>query len=232
MLRQSSKTHYAIRIGSCIYCSSSNGLSDEHVLAYSLGGSLILEDASCEECSDITKKFEQICARNMFGSFRAINRLPTRHKHERPKELDLLVEGPTGKQTIQVPVPDHPGVPARLPLLQPPGMRTGAGKQLPQTDTIPCLSITQIDRAKAEKIVNSTGADTLSSKNHKVDLPSFMRMHVAVPFTKFVDAPSVGCSRTGIRLEDVSHVFNVEPCGTPFLCILVVREAGRAISDA
>jgi hypothetical protein len=38
------------------------------------------------------------------------------------------------------------------------------------------LSITQIDRAKAEKIVNSTGADTLSSKNHKVDLPSFMRM--------------------------------------------------------
>jgi hypothetical protein len=163
-------------ISSCIYCSSSNRLSDEHIVPYSLGGSLTLKDASCENCSDITKKFEQICARNMFGSFRTVNRLPTRRKHQRPNELELLVEGPSGKQTIKVLVADHPGVPASLPLLPPPGMRVGPTKQLPQPDTAVWLSLTQINRAKAKKIADSTGAIDLSVKKPEVDLLAFMRL--------------------------------------------------------
>lgn len=165
-----------MRIGYCIYCSSTDRLSDEHIVPYSLGGWQVLKDASCAKCSDVTKRFEQVCGRSMFGSFRAVNRMPTRRKRERPTELELLVEGPTSKQVIRVPVADHPGVPAKLPLLQPPGMRFEAAKELPQIQTTDWLVITQVNRAKAKKIADSTGANQLSAKTPGADLPAFMRL--------------------------------------------------------
>jgi hypothetical protein len=171
-----SHTIDSLKIGSCIYCSSSDRLSDEHVVPYSLGGTLTLRAASCADCADITKRFEQVCARDMFGSFRAINLLPTRRKHQRPKELELLVEGPAGKQTLQVAVGDHPGVPVKLPILPPPGMRMNAPKQLIQADTVRWLGIAEINRTKAKMIVDSTNATQLSARSPRADLSAFMRL--------------------------------------------------------
>jgi 5-methylcytosine-specific restriction endonuclease McrA len=56
----------------CIYCGK-NGvpLTDEHIVPFSLGGQHILQNASCLECADITKKFEQDVARELWGDARA-----------------------------------------------------------------------------------------------------------------------------------------------------------------
>lgn len=47
-------------------------LTDEHVVPLSLGGQHILEDASCLDCADVTKRFEQDVAREMLGAARKI----------------------------------------------------------------------------------------------------------------------------------------------------------------
>lgn len=68
-------------IGKCIYCSSQEpGLSREHVIPQGLGGkrsplsrsnALVLNEASCGHCRDMTSKMEGACLKGMFGVARA-----------------------------------------------------------------------------------------------------------------------------------------------------------------
>jgi 5-methylcytosine-specific restriction endonuclease McrA len=46
-------------IGICIYCGSTNNLSDEHVLPYGLGGDLMWERFALASCVRIFRFFEQ-----------------------------------------------------------------------------------------------------------------------------------------------------------------------------
>lgn len=56
--------------GYCIYCGTTEGeLSDEHIIPYSLNGTLILPKASCPACARITQKFEEICTHERWGMF-------------------------------------------------------------------------------------------------------------------------------------------------------------------
>jgi hypothetical protein len=74
----------------CIYCHKIGILlTDEHVVPYSLGGKHVLQRASCVQCANITKKFEQDVARDLWGDARASYNAPTRRKHERPKLFNL-----------------------------------------------------------------------------------------------------------------------------------------------
>jgi hypothetical protein len=94
----------------CIYCGdASSELSDEHIIPYSLGGVLVLPKSSCRKCAHITHKFEGVCARQIFGKFRAKHNLPTRRPKERSKFLQvgtILPDGMTKK--IEIPVSEHP----------------------------------------------------------------------------------------------------------------------------
>ena len=47
----------------CIYCGATDGLTTEHIIPYSLGGRFELPEASCNECTEITKKIEQTVGR-------------------------------------------------------------------------------------------------------------------------------------------------------------------------
>lgn len=76
----------------CIYCDSTDGLSDEHIIPYGLGGRLVLPKASCSACSKITSAFEGTCLRTMFGPLRMLYDLPTRRKADRPSTLPLKVK--------------------------------------------------------------------------------------------------------------------------------------------
>jgi 5-methylcytosine-specific restriction endonuclease McrA len=63
----------ARHIGRCIYCGACGDdakLTDEHIVAYSLGSDVYLKEASCFPCADITKRFEQHVARAIFGHHR------------------------------------------------------------------------------------------------------------------------------------------------------------------
>jgi hypothetical protein len=76
--------------GACIYCGATNvELSDEHIVPYSLGGSHVLRKASCSGCANITKKFEQKVARDLWGDARTAFNAPTRRKKERRTHLTM-----------------------------------------------------------------------------------------------------------------------------------------------
>src|ERR1041385_4551250 len=70
-------------VGRCIYCGSdgrSVGLSDEHLIPYSLGGGAILQKASCAACATETSKIELYLARHIFREFRSHVGAPSRKK--------------------------------------------------------------------------------------------------------------------------------------------------------
>jgi len=94
----------------CIYCGSRNvRLTDEHVVPYSLGGRHVLEQASCDICADVTKRFEQDVARDLWGDARAAYNAPTRRKKERATEV--VLKDPDGLQSdLTVLINDYPAV--------------------------------------------------------------------------------------------------------------------------
>jgi hypothetical protein len=71
------------RVGRCIYCGTTESLSDEHVIPLGLGGRSILYDASCQSCANITSAFERVVLRDQFGAFRARVGVPTRRPKQR-----------------------------------------------------------------------------------------------------------------------------------------------------
>src|SRR5262249_35938935 len=74
--------------GACIYCGAKGiRLTDEHIVPYSLGGVHVLREASCDARANITKKFEQRVARELWGDARVSFGAPSRRKRERPKHI-------------------------------------------------------------------------------------------------------------------------------------------------
>lgn len=74
----------------CIYCGKRDVLlTDEHVVPFFIGGKHVISEASCVMCANITKKFEQDIARDLWGAARASYNAPTRRKNERAKSFAL-----------------------------------------------------------------------------------------------------------------------------------------------
>ncbi len=110
-------------VGRCIYCGSDgnpNGLSDEHMVPFSLGGDAILPKASCAECATETSKIELYLARHIFHEFRSHVGAPSRKK-SLPSTLsaDISVGDQEGSHeflaadqpfALMLPTWDHPGI--------------------------------------------------------------------------------------------------------------------------
>lgn len=116
-------------VGACIYCGATNcRLSDEHIVPFSLNGTLVLPSASCETCADVTKRFEQTVARSMYGTLRIKHGFRTRRKKDRPSSFAVIEIDETGIETEKhIPVSLLPTTywALELPL---PGILTGAPK--------------------------------------------------------------------------------------------------------
>lgn len=81
-------TYYPSK-GACIYCGATDApLKDEHIVPYSLGGQHVLRDASCGLCEDITKKFEERVARDLWGQARTSFNAPSRRKKQRSTHIE------------------------------------------------------------------------------------------------------------------------------------------------
>ena len=94
--------------GACIYCGDIDAeLSDEHIVPYSLGGSHVLRKASCSSCADITKKFEQRVARDLWGDARIAFDAPSRRKAQRGQVLTMSDPDGLGKG-LAIPPEEHP----------------------------------------------------------------------------------------------------------------------------
>ena len=58
--------------GQCIYCGKSGiELSNEHIVAYALGGDFVLPKASCLDCARVTGAIEQAVLRKLLGTMRS-----------------------------------------------------------------------------------------------------------------------------------------------------------------
>lgn len=92
-------------VGRCIYCDSTEPpLTREHVIARGLGGNrapnsgpeaMVLLRATCEDCREITRKFEDECLTNMLGHARA--RLNLNRKDRKPSHAKLNVRRHDGR---------------------------------------------------------------------------------------------------------------------------------------
>lgn len=123
-------------VGKCIYCGSTDSLSDEHIIPLSLGGNFILPEASCRTCAEKTSRFERYCARSIYGPVRYDLRFPSRKKgREWPKSLpaEFIFHG--GRVEVrEIPLEDYPqsripliefGGPPEIVLGKPPGLEWG-----------------------------------------------------------------------------------------------------------
>jgi len=101
--------HYPSK-GACIYCGAAGvRLKDEHVVPYSLGGMHVLREASCSDCEDMTKKFEQRVARDLWGDARTSYGAPTRRKQERKRKTHIEMSDPMDQRRKHlIPAAEYP----------------------------------------------------------------------------------------------------------------------------
>lgn len=111
-------------VGRCIYGADHKagpkGFTKEHIIPLSLGGTLILPEASCDDCRDQTHAFEGQCAGRTFEIARTHFHWASRHR-DRPTSLEI--GWPTDPR--QIPTEEHPPAIA-LPIFKPPGALTGS----------------------------------------------------------------------------------------------------------
>lgn len=106
-------------IGRCIYCGSTENLSDEHIVPYGLNGKFLLLKASCKSCRDTTSLFETDVQRQQFLLARSVLKLRTRHPENRPTEFTFEGEKDGQKVTRTLPVDECPSFFTMLHLKKP-----------------------------------------------------------------------------------------------------------------
>ncbi len=112
--------------GVCIYCGwdgGTDGLHDEHVVPYSLGGNTELLKASCTDCEAITSYLDGYMANAIFGHLRVHLNLQSRSGHA--DTLPAIIELADGQRAVDLAAVDHPYF-LNMPIWRPPGVMRGA----------------------------------------------------------------------------------------------------------
>lgn len=112
-------------IGKCIYCESTENLTDEHAMPFAMQGDLVLFKASCKDCTMFTSKFERQIARELFGSIRTVFGFKTRHPKKRAEHYKVLLEKDGKLEPLKLPIEESP-IHIFLPIFGMP-LRMGAG---------------------------------------------------------------------------------------------------------
>ncbi len=116
-------------VGECVYCGArppAVALTDEHIIPFSLGGNVILPEASCKACAAVTADIEGHVGRKVLWDFRVHAKIPTRRPKERPDVLPATISIGTGEpQRMDFAVADHPYF-TPLPVWGMPGALIGA----------------------------------------------------------------------------------------------------------
>jgi len=106
-------------IGRCIYCGSTQSLTDEHIVPRGLNGPWELLKGSCRACSEITSAFEKSVLREQFILPRTALRFHTYHPKNRPQTFSFEVEKDGHKETIIMPGTECPPLFVMLTLNKP-----------------------------------------------------------------------------------------------------------------
>lgn len=97
-------------VGRCIYCYRTGvALSDEHIVAYAIGGKYILPKSTCKRCQKLTAKLEEHCFGETLRPFRAQYGLKPRHKNRIITEHGLTMVHSNGRvEIVQTPISAYP----------------------------------------------------------------------------------------------------------------------------
>ena len=182
--------------GCCIYCGTKDGpLSREHIVPLSLGGHHVIEQASCEKCADITKRFEQDVARGLWGDARISANAPSRRKKDRPAAT--IVGHPT---KVKVPYSEYPAsfVFYQMPA---PGILQGLR---PETD--------RSDSWKLIAVCDDEGLRKFE-RQHKTK-PTMRFRHVPVSFGRMIAKIGYGHILTQLDMGDFEPLILPQILGT------------------
>lgn len=111
-------------LGFCIYCNSTDGLSDEHVLPYAMGGQIVLKKASCPRCSKVTGSLEQKLLRGHWWPYRKKLGFQTRNP-DASKELKSVKITTSCGEVLDAEMPLESFVAAMVFELTPPSILSG-----------------------------------------------------------------------------------------------------------
>jgi len=75
---------------------------------YALNGPWTLLRASCGDCRDATHRFEHDTVRGIYPALRAVFRMQTRRKKDRPQTLPLVIEREGRRDVVKVPTSQYP----------------------------------------------------------------------------------------------------------------------------
>jgi hypothetical protein len=98
------------------------GLRDEHVIPYSLGGSTVLLNASCTDCESVTSYLGGYLANAIFGDLRV--HIGLKSRRGLPDSLPATIEFADGQRAIDLATENHPYF-LNMPIWQPPGFMIG-----------------------------------------------------------------------------------------------------------
>jgi len=97
------------RAVACIYCGSTEKLSDEHILPYSLGGTPKIRKGSCERCRKETHGFETAVLTGPMRYVRFIQGIQSRSRYkEMPSTIEVQIQGEGVERTIEVEIGKAP----------------------------------------------------------------------------------------------------------------------------
>lgn len=113
-------------VGRCIYCGSDggdDGLRDEHIIPFSLGGNAVLPKASCKSCEAVTSYLDGYLARHTFYDLRLHSGVQSRRK-EKPNARPAIISDGKKDTVINFDLVDHPHF-LNLPVWGRPGIMVG-----------------------------------------------------------------------------------------------------------
>ncbi|MFA6329957.1 MAG: HNH endonuclease [Candidatus Micrarchaeia archaeon] len=149
-------------VGECIYCGKRDGeLTDEHIIAYALGGTDVLPSASCKHCAEVTSMIELEVLRKQLLQVRAKLSLPSR-KSSLPDNLPVTVTLGDEAKTFYLPKAEHPTVASFL-LYPLPGV---LGGNSPESGiNVIAIQMHQIGGPSLRDVVLGLGSDTLTGSD-------------------------------------------------------------------
>jgi hypothetical protein len=116
-------------VGRCIYCSRTDDLRSEHILAFGLSGTAILPKASCGNCAKITGRLEEMVLRGPMWPLRVFRDLKSRTKHkDAPKTLPITVIRSGEESIVDLPIDEYP-ILLMFPIYVPPAFLSPEGYQ-------------------------------------------------------------------------------------------------------
>jgi len=161
----------AAPVGACIYCGSTENLSDEHIVPFGLGGNLVLPDSSCQRCARITSAFERRVLRGFMRDARTTGRFPTRRPKERPSTIPVEIKRGSHLERADVPVADATGF-MQLVSFVPAAFLAG----MPPVRGVTLIGVEIIVFGQhPKKLAETLGTDTLQTTS-SVDATALARM--------------------------------------------------------